>query len=66
MALLMFFISHHHEGSALAGYGPLEFYTSHAWGVALAEAVRALVHAPVVWVAGLGRQGGDPCDSDLY
>jgi hypothetical protein len=49
---LFFYISHCHHGvGGLAGYGAHEFYASHAWGLAMAEAVRAGLYAPILGVA---------------
>jgi hypothetical protein len=47
MGVLLFHVSHS-EGAPLGGYSTLQFYASHAWGLLMAEAVRAAVYAPAL------------------
>jgi hypothetical protein len=48
LAGILFFISHSHQDSGIAGYDTAQFYASHVWGLAMAEVIRAVFYAPIL------------------
>lgn len=50
LAFLLFHLSHHLPGEGVANYDSSQFWSSHAWGLVLAEAIRSAVYFPVLSV----------------